>query len=221
MKNDKPITLVIVLTLICVVASLAVGLTYNYCSDSIFEQIKLAKEKALYSAQPDGAKFELKQADNGFEYYEAFNADGELIGYAFEGSASGYSSVIKVMVGVNTTADTIKGISVTSQKETPGLGANIQAIKTEGTLWSAIASIGKEKVEKEEPEPYFQQQFKNNSIDNLKVVKTSGTPYIEAITGATISSKAVTTAVSEAVEKFKAAVIEPVAESNTTGGAGP
>ena len=220
MKNDKPITLVIVLTLICVVASLAVGLTYNYCSDRIFEQIKLAKEKALFSALPDGAKFEPKEA-NGFEYYEAFNIDGELIGYAFEGSASGYSSVIKVMVGVNTTADTIKGISVTSQKETPGLGANIQAIKTEGTLWSAIASIGKEKVEKEEPEPYFQQQFKNNSIDNLKVVKTSGTPYIEAITGATISSKAVTTAVSEAVEKFKAAVIEPVAESNTTGGAGP
>ena len=220
MKNDKPITLVIVLTLICVVASLAVGLTYNYCSDRIFEQIKLAKEKALFSALPDGAKFEPKEA-NGFEYYEAFNIDGELIGYAFEGSASGYSSVIKVMVGVNTTADTIKGISVTSQKETPGLGANILAVKTEGTLWSAIASIGKEKVEKEEPEPYFQQQFKDNSIENLKVVKTSGTPYIEAITGATISSKAVTTAVSEAVEKFKAAVIEPGAESNTSGGTGP
>jgi H+/Na+-translocating ferredoxin:NAD+ oxidoreductase subunit G len=215
MKNDKPITLVFVLTLICVIASLAVGLTYNYCSDKIFEQIKLAREKALYKAQPDGVKFELKQAENGFEYYEAFNADGEMIGYTFEGSASGYSSVIKVMVGVDLTADTIKGICVTSQKETPGLGANIQAVKTEGTLWSAIASIGKEKAKKEEPEPYFQKQFKDNSIDNLKVVKTAGTPYIEAITGATISSEAVTTAVKEAITNFKAAVIEP----NETGGA--
>ena len=221
MKNDKPITLVLVLTLICVIASLAVGLTYKHCKSMIFEQIKLAKEKALYKAQPAGTEFKLKQAGDGFEYYQAFNADGEMIGYTFEGSASGYSSVIKVMVGVNVTADTITGISVTSQAETPGLGANIQAVKTEGTLWSAIASIGSKKVEKEEPEPYFQQQFKDNSVDNMKVVKIEGTPYIQAITGATISSKAVTKAVREAVAKFRAAVIDPdSSQSNPTGGAG-
>jgi len=34
-------------------------------------------------------------------------------------------------------------------------------------------------------------------------VKESGTPYIQALTGATISSNAVTTAVTEAVKKFR------------------
>lgn len=210
-KKDNPIALVVVLALICAVASLALGFTYKHCSKRIDQQQKQQKEAALYKVLPDAVKFEKQEIQNAdetsYEYFEGYDEAGTLIGFAFEGSASGYSSVITVMVGVDPVAHTVTGISVTSQKETPGLGANLEAIKTEGTLWSAIASIGSKKVQTE-VEPYFQAQFKNKLLENLKVVKIGGTPYIQALTGATISSKAVTTAVTTAVEEFRLRAID-------------
>lgn len=211
-NKDKPITLVVVLALICAVASLALAFTYSYCKERIFLQIKQTEEAARSKVLAEAEKFE--KVDEPFQYYKGFSAAGDLVGYTFEGSVSGYSSTIKVTVGVDPEAGMVTGIYVTSQQETPGLGATMTAIKSEGTLWSAIASIGR-KVEQAsaDPEPYFQVQFRNKSIANLKVVKTADPDYIQALTGATISSKAVTEAVTTAVTKFRNQVLDNQGEN--------
>lgn len=215
-SKDKPVMLIVVLTLICVVASLALAFTYMHCRDRIFAQIEQIKQAALEKVIPAASRFETitkKVANQGdqkdYEYTVGYDEAGKIVGYAFEGSASGYSSTIVVIVGVDTSAGTITGISVTSQQETPGLGANIEAVKTEGTLWSAIASIfSGSQAGAEPPEPYFQAQFRGKILDNLSVVKEKGTDKIEALTGATISSEAVTKAVRDAVNNFRGLILE-------------
>ena len=79
----------------------------------------------------------------------------------------------------------ITGIKVAFQQETPGLGTKIEEIKGKDT------------------EPWFQKQFRGKRGEQLVVVRSEDPDAIEAITGATISSTAVTKSVREAVEKLK------------------
>ncbi len=96
---------------------------------------------------------------------------GEVAGYAFSVTTKGYGSGLKIMVGIDTEG-VITGISIVDcSNETPGLGANAA-------------------------KPEFYGQYAGKSGE-LTVVKTgnAGESEINAITGATITSKAVTDAV--------------------------
>jgi electron transport complex protein RnfG len=94
-------------------------------------------------------------------------------GKAIAVSPRGYSSAINLLVGVDARGKVI-GIKVLSQQETPGLGANIVR-------------------------PEFLKQFIGKSArDPIEANKD-----IDAITGATISTRAVCSGVKEAIEKAK------------------
>jgi electron transport complex protein RnfG len=95
--------------------------------------------------------------------------DGEKSGYAFIASGSGYGGDIDILVGLGSDLK-IKDISILKQTETPGLGGRI----TENT---------------------FTDQFKGLSASEVALRSDDGT--IDAITGATISSKAVVDTVRE------------------------
>jgi electron transport complex protein RnfG len=87
------------------------------------------------------------------------------------------------MVGVNTDGE-ISGARVLFQQETPGLGAKITAIRH-----------GEEK-------PWFTAQYVGKDIENeFKVTQDGGS--IDAITGATISSRTVTRSINEGVDKLE------------------
>ena len=105
----------------------------------------------------------------------------EVVGYALSAFGKGYSSEIETLVGIDTSG-VVCGIKILSQTETPGLGTKI--------------------VEKRygETSPWFQQQFINKSYNQLYLKKDKPTGTIDAITGATISSVAVTSSVQQAVE---------------------
>jgi Na+-translocating ferredoxin:NAD+ oxidoreductase subunit G len=112
-------------------------------------------------------------------------AKSSVGGYVFIAKGKGYSSVIETMVGVGKDFK-ITGIKVVFQQETPGLGTKITEIK-----------YG-------ENDPWFYRQFKGKSVeDNLKVKKDGGT--IDAMTGATISPRAVTDSINKGLTKLKEA----------------
>lgn len=90
----------------------------------------------------------------------------EDIGYIVEGFGKGYSSYIHVLASVDKNF-IVQKISILGHGETPGLG---------------------DEIERE----YFLSRFKGRSLDNLVVVKAETEDKIQAITGATISSRAVT-----------------------------
>lgn len=99
----------------------------------------------------------------------------------------GYSSNIQSMVGMKSDG-TITGVRIISQKETPGLGAKIVEVASGKTIYKAITQLfSGEKEEKKGISPYFTEQFKGLKLRRMNL-SDSG---IQAITGATISSKAV------------------------------
>lgn len=93
---------------------------------------------------------------------------GEVtIGYAFVAAGKGYGGVISLLVGLDD-EKTIKGVTVISHGETPGLGAKIT-------------------------ESSFTEQFAGIAVEDVALRRDGG--QIDAITGATISSRAVAQAV--------------------------
>lgn len=102
-------------------------------------------------------------------------ANGEVCGYTFQVLENGFGGQITVMVGVDANG-TITGMKVTKHSETAGLGA-----KSTDPVWAS-------------------QFVGHNADETLKVVKDGGN--IDALTGATITSRAVTRAANKALEAF-------------------
>ena len=107
--------------------------------------------------------------------------DGEPRGIAFETAGKGYGGDVGLMVGIDAKENKLLGVGVTTHAETPGMGARAQT------------------------DPGFAAQFRDISLaDPIKVNQDGGT--INAISGATITSRAVCSAATEANEiynKFK------------------
>jgi len=134
----------------------------------------------------------------------------EALGYLSVGEKQGYSSTIRVLVGC-TPDYTVKAVRILSQSETPGLGERTREVKTDRTIWQAAGEAlglaeGKSSGEAGERRPWFQKQFSGLTLDELVVVKDPSGEGVEAITGATVTSTAVTEAVKEAVERIRQAV---------------
>ncbi|OYX27814.1 MAG: RnfABCDGE type electron transport complex subunit G [Flavobacteriales bacterium 32-35-8] len=115
-------------------------------------------------------------AKDSIEIYPAYK-NNVFVGAAVIGSSEkGFSGLVKIMVGFKPDG-TIQNIVVLEQKETPGLGTKMK-------------------------DESFLQQFrdKNPSTFNLKVKKDGG--EVDALTGATISSRAFTEAATLAFDEF-------------------
>lgn len=104
------------------------------------------------------------------------SSDGAKIGYAFLAVGKGYGGDIDILVGLENET-TVKGVTIISHTETPGLGEKIT-------------------------EPAFTDRFAGLNIADIALRQEGG--KIDAITGSTISSKAVIDAVRTMVmEKVK------------------
>jgi len=99
--------------------------------------------------------------------------EGQIWAFCFESNATGFGGDIGVMVGFDLKNDKLTGIGILSHKETPGLGARV----TEET---------------------FTNNFRGRAItETFKVKKDNG--VIDAVSGATISSRAVCAAVEKSL----------------------
>jgi len=126
-----------------------------------------------------------------YTVYDALFEDGTLAGHVAKASGQGYADKIELLLGLDATAETITGLFILDQKETPGLGNRI--------------------IEKP-----WRDQFLNKASDTrLMVVK--GNPgkdnEIDAISGATISSRSVTGIVNKTITDIKAQLLSPPREA--------
>jgi len=172
-----------------IAASILAG-TYNLTKSRIQKQESLIQEEALKQVMPEtiGNRIELVKKSDTIKYWKIFKGNNpEPQGYIYIAKKYGYASVIETMVGIRKDG-TITGVRVFSQNETPGLGAKITEIVSTRTLFSFLRGIfRKEKHPKEILSPYFTEQFINRNLKELELSNAG----IQAITGATISSRAV------------------------------
>jgi electron transport complex protein RnfG len=176
------IKLGIILLVISMVASSALAYTYEITLPKITEQRALASEAARMAVFPDAETFEA--VDEGTLnniigsaplIKELFFAKigSENVGFVFKATPSGFGGPIEVIVGMDIEGN-ITGMRIGSHTETPGLGTN--------------AAL-----------PYFYDQYNGRSLVNEILVSKAASSETEilAITGATITSQAVTDGVNQ------------------------
>jgi len=186
-KKESTLTnMLLALFVITAVSGGVLGLVYGFTKDAIAEVDLKKNQAAIQAVLPLEGEITYKAdtlsyTENGvtttFPCNLAYDAQGNFKGVAIKTSEGGFGGKIEMMVGF--LADgTIKGTSVLSHSETPGLGANMT-----GT---------------------FKDQFvdKNPASFKLTVKKDGGD--VDAITAATITSRAFSKAVNKAYNAFEA-----------------
>ena len=196
MKKNTILKDALILTVITLIAGGLLGLVYEVTKKPIANQQEKAKQEAYKVVFEDADSFEVcveaEDADlaealkeQGFEaqkineIMEAKDASGETLGYAVNVTTSeGYGGDITFSMGVQLDG-TLNGISILSISETAGLGMN--ATKDE-----------------------FKNQFSDKNAEAFEVTKAGASDEneINAISGATITSKAVTGGVNAGICAF-------------------
>jgi electron transport complex protein RnfG len=178
------IKMVVVLTLISLasgglLAALRDG-TQERIDKQVLEFVKGPAVRQVFEGaenDPIASRFQLKDGDTLRNFFVGV-FDGEARGLAMETSSSkGYKGDIGMIVAIDVKSDKLIGIGVTTMNETPGLGA------------------------KSKTDPKFAAQFKGLPDSGpVKVTKDGGS--INAISGATITSRAVCDGVTDALEVY-------------------
>ena len=198
MKN-KIIKDALALTLITLVAGVALGGVYEITKDPIAKQEAQAKAEANEQVFTDAAAFEEVEMDDtliqtirdqldqeGYkaqsieEVMRAEDQSGETLGYAFTVVTSeGYGGDIQFSMGVQNDG-TLNGISILSIGETAGLGMNADT-------------------------PAFKDQFVGKQVEKLQYTKNGATQddEINAISGATVTTNAMTNGVNAGLCAFR------------------
>lgn len=157
------------LVIIYLIGGAILAVVYAKTSPIMFRNAVIEKQRALKALIPEADKIE-KMGDwtiheKHAEYFVAKKGN-DVAGYIVQSFGKGYSSYIDTLIAVDKDFN-VQKINILHHAETPGLGDEIE---TES----------------------FKGQFKGKDFDHLKVLKTETTEYIQAISGATISSRAVT-----------------------------
>lgn len=184
----------LILTAITLISGMLLGLVYEVTKGPIAASKEKAKKEAYQTVLPDAKEFSnlifdadivskaIKDAGiTGCTIDEVVIAKSgkEAIGYIVTAKSSeGYGGDIQVSVGILNDG-TISGVAILSISETVGLGMKAS-------------------------EPKFYEQFSGKKVDKFIVTKTGAKAEheIDAISGATITSNAMTNAVNAALAYF-------------------
>ncbi len=171
MKADtlKKVFPIISVTAVVFIAVALLGLTDTVVRPMIEWQKEQKIQRMLYEIFPSMTEYTLED-----DIYMIYSNEAD-IGFAFLAVGKGYGGLIDILIGLENET-TIKGVTIISHLESPGLGARIT-------------------------ESAFTDQFIGENITNVTLRQNDG--EIDAITGATISSRAV-------VDAIRATVMEKV-----------
>ena len=180
-KESTLKNMLIALMVITIVSGGVLGFVYGLTKPAI-DQVEANKNlKAInevLKSDVEIVKTETKEIDD-LTYNLAFDAEGNFIGAAIKTySKNGFGGKIELMVGMLKNG-IINKVSILSQAETPGLGANMVNDK-------------------------FKGQFDGKDPKTFKLMVKKDGGDVDAITAATISSRAVSEAIKKAADGFEA-----------------
>jgi electron transport complex protein RnfG len=174
-NNDSILKIAMNLAITCFVAGAIIAGTYAITEPAAHAQRIKAKQDAMKELVKDAQSF--KPIEGKTDWHAAIK-DGKVIAYVVPAEGKGYAGAIQMLAGVTPDGKVID-YKVLKHAETPGLGDKMV-------------------------EPKFRKQFAGKTPNDLEVVKVPTDKNIQALTGATITSRAVTKGVKEAVEAVTA-----------------
>ena len=193
---NKIVKNTMILTAITVVSGLLLGVVYDITKEPIAQAQENTKQEAYRAVLSDASSFEAVDFDansassllseNGYtsdeitEVVEGTDDSGETVGYVISvQSGEAYDGTLELSVGIATDG-TVKGVEMLDISETAGLGMKAD-------------------------EAEFKDQFKDKNVEKFTYTKTGedGDDMIDAISGATITTNAVTNAVDSALVYYQ------------------
>lgn len=174
------------LTLMAIAAAvgLVLGAVESITAGPIAQVQESRRQEALKQALPEAEAFSPVEVPSGLPSERVLGVErglkgGEAVGYAVTVSSKGYGGNLVMVVGLSLDG-TVKGIRVLSHSETPGLGSKAA-------------------------EAPFASQFEGKRVEAFKLVKSSPSSdgEVQAVSGATISSRAVLDGVNLALEVLR------------------
>lgn len=209
------VALIRTLVLVATVCGVLIVAAFQSTQGAIAENRRVKLERAVFKVLPGAASVReylatpggIKQlaadaaAEGSVKFYAAYDKSGVLRGIAAEAASKGYADVVRILYGYDTTCQCIIGIGVVSMRETPGIGDKIIT------------------------DPAFLKNFEALDVrvnadlsalaNKVKTVK-HGTKQnaweVDAIAGATITSKAVGRGINESAQKLMPLLIPHLGE---------
>ncbi|MBI5006262.1 MAG: FMN-binding protein [Nitrosomonadales bacterium] len=184
--------------------------------DAIAENKRIMLERAVFKVLPGAASVREYAAtsagiqplaagaslpEGGVKFYAAYDQAGVLKGVAAEAAGKGYADVVRVLYGYDAERQVIIGIGVVFMRETPGIGDKI--ITDQAFLKNFEALDVRVNAEM------------TALVNAVKVVKhgTKTSPWqIDAIAGATVTSKAVGRGINDSAQKLMPLLVPHIAE---------
>lgn len=179
------------LTLIGVISGALLSNISDWADPLIAFHKEEATKQAIFVVQKEANYFEKLEKET-LSYFKVYNdsTKSQFLGYALPYQGNGFQGAISLMVGVKPDMKEITGMLVLDQVETPGLGTKIvddPSVK-EDSKWFPNQFIG---------------VICNTEIGIIKNQKPSKNTEIQAITGATITSKAVANIIAAGLQDLR------------------
>ncbi len=176
--------MVLILVLFACISGGVLSLVYLYSNPLIEANMLEEQRKSIFLVVRGVVEYGDVQKD-GIQFFECRDSSGVVIGYALPAQGNGYQGVIKLMIGLKPDLSEITGIRVIEQVETPGLGGRIS-------------------------ESAFQEQFRGiktePAVGYVKNQPPEKDTDIQAITGATISSRSIVAIVNRSIQQLREAL---------------
>lgn len=177
----ETLKMILPLVVIAAISGGVIAAVSSITEEQIERQKKQKIENAIFSIMPE-IKYIEEAFVRGGHFYKCRDENKQDIAIAFTAEGPGYQDVIKVLAVASNNLSVIKGIEVLENVETPGLGAKITTTE-------------------------FREQFKDTAsfLKLSKETSRKGTDEttVQAITGATISSKAVIDIINSKIAELK------------------
>ncbi len=178
---NRRLKMLLIMTLFACISGGVLSLVYLFSAPLIESNMLEEERRSIFNVVPDIDSYE-ERIEGEMKYFECKDASGVVVGYALPAQGNGYQGVIKLMVGLTPDLSEITGISILEQVETPGLGGRIS-------------------------EQVFQDQFRGiktePAVGYVKNQAPGKDTDIQAVTGATISSRSVVTIINRNIVKFR------------------
>lgn len=175
------IHMLVTLTVIGIISGALLSTINGWAAPKIEANRIAETERAIFVVQANAKNYK-KVEDVDFELYEVFDDNDNSLGFAMPFEGNGFQGKIRLIVGIDKDLSNMIGLEVLEQVETPGLGTKVT----------------------EKP---FTDQFKNllvtPKINWVKGVKPDEPNEVQAITGATISSKSVVKIINDGINKLR------------------
>lgn len=174
---NKIVRMIAVLAMIGFLSGGILAVVYEFSHPLIEMRRAEALKAAIFEIFPQAENY--KEIEKNI--YKAFDRNGNLLGYALTLQGGGYQGIIKLMIGISADLERFVGLVILEDVETPGLGA---------------------KIGSKEFREQFRDLLTSKPIQYVKNIKPKPPYEIQAITGATISSRSVVKIINQGVQTW-------------------